>query len=78
MFKVVGVKLTAKNGKMTAVITLSGSGYDYLYMGTGKMRQQKSGAWIASTGKVDYTLDGETKTGMQFEIPVEALDQNLL
>ena len=32
-------------------------------------------SWIASTGKVDYTLDGETKTGMQFEIPVEALDQ---
>ena len=42
MFKVVGVKLTAKNGKMTAVITLSGSGYDYLYMGTGKMRQQRA------------------------------------
>ena len=75
MFKVVGVKLTAKNGKMTAVITLSGSGYDYLYMGTGKDAAAESGAWIASTGKVDYTLDGETKTGMQFEIPVEALDQ---
>ena len=77
MFKVVGVKLTAKNGKMTAVITLSGSGYDYLYMGTGKDAAAESGAWIASTGKVDYTLDGETKTGMQFEIPVEALDQEL-
>ena len=77
MFKVVGVKLTAKNGKMTAVITLSGNGYDYLYMGTGKDAAAESGAWIASTGKVDYTLDGETKTGMQFEIPVEALDQEL-
>ena len=77
MFKVVGVKLTAKNGKMTAVITLSGTGYDYLYMGTGKNAAAESGAWIASTGKVDYTLDGETKTGMQFEIPVEALDQEL-
>lgn len=77
MFKVVGVKLTAKNGKMTAVITLSGSGYDCLYMGTGKDAAAESGAWIASTGKVDYTLDGETKTGMQFEIPVEALDQEL-
>lgn len=62
---------------MTAVITLSGSGYDYLYMGTGKDAAAESGAWIASTGKVDYTLDGETKTGMQFEIPVEALDQEL-
>ena len=75
MFKVVKVKLTAKDGKMTALITLSGAGYNYLYMGTGKDAAAESGAWIASTGKVDYTLDGETKTGMQFEIPVEALDQ---
>ncbi len=77
MFKVVGVKLTAKNGKMTAVITLSGTGYDYLYMGSAADAPANSSAWIASTGKADYTLDGETKTGMQFEIPVEALDQKL-
>lgn len=78
MFKVTGVKLTAKDGKMTAVITLSGSGYNYLYMGTAaEAAKADQSAWIASIGKADYTLDGETKTGMQFEIPVEALDQGL-
>ena len=78
MFKVVGVKLTAKNGKMTAAITLSGVGYNYLYMGTPE-EAQKAGnsAWIAAKGEVQYTLDGVTKTGMQFEIPVENLDQEL-
>ena len=75
MFKVVKVKLTAKNGKMTALITLSGAGYNYLYLGTGKDAAADKSAWIASKGKVEYTLNGETKTGMQFEIPVEALDQ---
>ena len=30
MFKVVDVKLTAKDGQMSAIITLSGTGYDYL------------------------------------------------
>ena len=44
-------------------------------MGTGKDAAAESGVWIASTGNVDYTLAGETKTGMQFEIPVEALDR---
>ena len=34
MFKVVNCVLTKNNGQMSAVITLSGTGYDYLYMGT--------------------------------------------
>ena len=34
MFKVVDCILTAKDGKMSAVLTLSGTGYGYLYMGT--------------------------------------------
>ena len=34
MFRVVATILTVKNGKMSAEITLSGIGYDYLYMGT--------------------------------------------
>lgn len=78
MFKVVGLELTVKDGDMKARITLSGIGYDYLYMGTAA-DAAKAGetAWIASKGKVEYTLNGETKTGMQFEIPVEALDQKL-
>lgn len=77
MFKVVKVKLTAKDGKMTALITLSGVGYNYLYLGTAADAAADKSAWIASKGEGEYTLNGETKTGLQFEIPVEALDQGL-
>ena len=77
MFKVVKVKLTAKDGKMTALITLSGAGYNYLYLGTAADAAADKSAWIASKGKGEYTLNGETKTGLQFEIPVEALHQGL-
>ena len=77
MFKVVGVKLTVKNGKMSAVITLSGEGYDYLYMGTATDAATHTGNWIKYSGSVAYTLDGETKTGRTYEIPVSALDTPL-
>ena len=77
MFKVVGVELTVKDGDMKARITLSGVAYDYLYMGTPEeAAAADKSAWIAGVGTVDYTTaDGETKTGMQYDIPVEALDQ---
>lgn len=77
MFKVVGVKLTVKNGKMSAVITLSGEGYDYLYMGTATDAATHTGNWIQYSGSAAYTLDGETKTGRTYEIPVSALDTPL-
>lgn len=77
MFKVVGVKLTVKNGKMSAVITLSGEGYDYLYMGTAIDAATHTGNWIKYSGSAAYTLDGETKTGRTYEIPVSALDTPL-
>ena len=75
MFKVVGVKLTVKNGKMTALITLSGEGYDYLYMGSAADAATDTGNWIKYNGTTTYTRDGETKTGRTYEIPVSALDQ---
>ena len=75
MFKVVGTKLTVKNGKMTALITLSGVGYDYLYMGRAADAATDTGNWIKYNGTTTYTLDGETKTGRTYEIPVSALDQ---
>lgn len=77
MFKAVGVKLTVKNGKMSAVITLSGEGYDYLYMGTATDAATHTGNWIKYSGSAAYTLDGETKTGRTYEIPVSALDTPL-
>ena len=36
------VVLVKKNGKMTATITLTGSGYDYVYMGSYKNAIKKS------------------------------------
>ena len=70
MFKVVDCKLTSKNGKMSAVLTLSGTGYDYLYAGTAEeaAKADKS-AWSpfkkGSDGKYTYT------------IPVESLDKGI-
>lgn len=80
MFKVVGVELTVKDGDMKARITLSGVAYDYLYMGTPEeAAAADKSAWTAGVGTVDYTTaDGETKTGMQYDIPVAALDQALV
>lgn len=80
MFKVVAVQLTSANGAMKAKITLSGTGYDYLYMGT---KEQAAAApqssWIPVCGTVNYTdaATGEVKTGRQYEIPVEDLDKPL-
>lgn len=75
MFKVVGTKLTVKNGKMTALITLSGVGYDYLYMGTAADAANNKAQWIKYNGTAAYILDGVTKTGRTYEIPVSALDK---
>ena len=63
MFKVVDCVITSEDGKMTAVITLSGTGYDYLYLGSGKEAYAADGeGWIPfqedpETGKYTYTLE---------------------
>ena len=36
MFRIIKAKLTVKDGKMTAVLTLNGKGYLRLFMGTGE------------------------------------------
>ena len=78
MFKVQNVELTVKNGKMTALITLTGTGYDYLFMGTGAQAAAAGESqWIKYKDEVNYTQDGETKTGRRYEIPVAALDTPL-
>ncbi len=80
MFKVVDTKLTMKNGRMTALITLSGVGYDYLYMGTKEEAENSDKAdRIKYIGEVSYTTDeGRTKTGRQYIIPVAVLDQPIV
>lgn len=79
MFKVVDAVLTSKNGKMTALITLSGEGYDYLYMGSAEAAgKANESSWIKYQGTKEYTdASGTTKTGRQYEIPVEALDKEI-
>ena len=63
MFKVVDCVITSEDGKMTAVITLSGTGYDYLYLGSAKDAYAADGeGWIPfeedpETGKYTYTLE---------------------
>lgn len=42
MFRVVNCVLTSVGGKMQADITLSGTGYDYLYVGTAKDAEKAS------------------------------------
>lgn len=70
MFKVVDCKLTVKNGLMSAVITLSGTGYDYLYMGTGADAEKADRkSWVP------YVVDANGK--YTYTIPVEALDKEI-
>ena len=74
MFKVVNAVVAKKNGKMTALVTLSGTGYDYLYVGSAADAPAHEAQWIKMKDTVSYQAGGETKTGARFEIPVSALD----
>lgn len=75
MFKVVNCQLTSKNGKLTAEIALSGTGYDYLYMGTGEEAATDSSKWISYTVKdVLNNQTGNMESKYVYEIPVSALD----
>ena len=70
MFRVVDCTLTSKNGKMTAVLTLSGTGYDYLYVGT-----SEQAAKADSSKWVPYSVNANGK--YTYEIPVTSLDKGL-
>ena len=69
MFKIIDAKLKVVNGKMTAELTLSGTGYDYLYAGTGAQAENDKNNWAPFTenaeGKYVYT------------IPVSELDKEI-
>ena len=76
MFKVVSTKLTVKNGKMEALLMLSGTGYDHLYLGYAKDAETNQDQWIKWKDEIPYTTaDGQEKTGRTYVIPVSALDQ---
>lgn len=76
---VIDAELTSMTGKMTAVITLSGTGTDILYFGT-EEEAYKAGNenLIENCGTKEYVnASGATKTGYQFEIPVASLNKDL-
>ena len=70
MFKIVSCRLTVANGEMTAVMTMGGTGYLYVYMGTGEE---------AATNSEDaYIPFMEDENGAHtFTVPVEALNTGI-
>ena len=70
MFKVTNCILTSEKGKMYAVITLSGTGYDCLYMGT-------AADAVKATAKdyIPYVVNGAGQ--YTYKIPVESLDKGI-
>ena len=70
MFKVTNCILTSEKGKMYAVITLSGTGYDYLYMGSAA-----DAAEAAAKDYISYVADEAGK--YIYKVPVESLDKGI-
>ena len=67
MFQIVSCKLTVENGCMTAQMTMGGTGYLYVYMGTGEQ--------AANADESEYIPFVEDATGAHtYTVPVEALD----
>lgn len=67
MFQIVSCKLTVENGSMTAQMTMGGTGYLYVYMGTGEQ--------AANADESEYIPFVEDAAGAHtYTVPVEALD----
>ena len=70
MFKINACKITVKNGKVTAMITLSGTGYDRLFLGT------REEALKADDSKlISYKKDADGK--YTYTIPLKGLNQDV-
>lgn len=70
MFSIINCELTVADGKMTAVMTMSGKGYLYLFMGTGED--------AVSADESKYIPFAENNDGMHtFTVPVESLDAGI-
>lgn len=65
MFKIVKCELTVKNGEMTAVMTMSGKGYLYIFMGKGEDADESSYIPFVENENGEHT----------YTVPVEALDK---
>lgn len=70
MFKIVSCSLTVEKGEMTAVMTMGGTGYLKVFMGTGEEAAQAS-----EDEMIPYV---ENEEGAHtYEVPVEALDMGV-
>lgn len=70
MFNIMDCQLLVQDGNMTAVMTMSGTGYLYLYMGTGEEAVQES--------EDTYIPYKENAEGAHtYTVPVEALDKGI-
>ena len=70
MFKVVRAILTAEGGKYSLTLTLSGTGYDYLYAGTGAQADGDQANW-APAKIINCTINGETRGFYTYTLTVE-------
>lgn len=70
MFKIVDAQLTVKGGEMSAVLTLSGTGYEKLYVGTGEE------ALADTDDKCIYFVENP-EGKYTYEVPVEVLNQDI-
>jgi sirohydrochlorin cobaltochelatase len=68
MFNIVDCQLTVLDGEMTALVTLSATGFGKLYVGTGEQ------ALTDEANHHEFTLVGEQH---QFTVPVAAVDTEL-
>ena len=70
MFKIVSCTLTVENGEMTAVMTMGGTGYLYVCMGTGEE--------AAAASEDAYIPFAEDENGAHtYTVPVEALNSGV-
>ncbi len=69
MFKITACKLRVSGGKMTAEMTMSGNGYEFLYMGT-----EDDAEKATESDYINAVPSGET---VSFTVPVEALDKEI-
>jgi uncharacterized protein with FMN-binding domain len=70
MFRIIDAQLTVKDGEMSAVLTLSGTGYQKLYMGTGEEALKDTDDHC-----IYYVENGEGK--YTYEVTVEALNKDI-
>lgn len=70
MFNITACELTVKDGGMTAKMHMGGTGYLYVYMGTGEQ--------AAAADEADYIPFTEEADGTHsFTVPVKALDEGI-